>query len=309
LKALAIVPCHNEALSISGTIEEIRLFAQDIEIWVIDNNSADATGSIAKSLGARVLHCPTVGKGYAVRQAFAAVTEDFDVIFMVDGDHTYDVANIQSAFDSVITDGYDMVIGRRIHSNQAQGDRDSPYRAGHTIGNKALSLLFKCLFKIDIPDTLSGWRCFSPGFVRSFTGGASGFELETELNAHLFLIKGSVKSINVGYKGRIEGSHSKLNTYSDGIRILRRILFLFRTERPMMAYTLLGIPWFVLSTILIRNVLETYFNTKTIPNFPSLIAGVGSFLASILLWTTGLILSNQRISRAALARYFYVRKR
>jgi glycosyltransferase involved in cell wall biosynthesis len=309
LKALAIVPCYNEALSISATIEEIRLFAQDIEIWVIDNNSADATGSTAKSLGARVLHCPTVGKGYAVRQAFAAVTEDFDVIFMVDGDHTYDVANIQSAFDSVITDGYDMVIGRRIYSNEAQGDRDAPYRAGHATGNKALSLLFKCLFKIDIPDTLSGWRCFSPGFVRSFTGGASGFELETELNAHLFLIKGSVKSINVGYKGRIEGSHSKLNTYSDGIRILRRILFLFRTERPMMAYTWLGTPWFVLSMILIRNVLETYFNTKTIPNFPSLIAGVGSFLASILLWTTGLILSNQRISRAALARYFYVRKR
>jgi glycosyltransferase involved in cell wall biosynthesis len=309
LKALAIIPCYNEALSISATIEEIRLFAQDIEIWVVDNNSSDATGSIAKSLGARVLHCPTVGKGYAVRQAFAAVTEDFDVIFMVDGDHTYDVANIQTAFHSVITDGYDMVIGRRVQSHQARGDRDAPYRAGHMTGNKALSLLFKCLFKIDIPDTLSGWRCFSPGFVRSFTGGASGFELETELNAHLFLIKGSVKSMNVGYKGRVEGSHSKLNTYSDGIRILRRILFLFRTERPMTAYTLLGTPWFVISIILIRNVLETYFNLRNIPNFPSLIAGVGSFLASILLWTTGLILSNQRISRAALARYFYVRNR
>ncbi len=309
MKALAIIPCYNEALSISATIEEIKLFAKDIEIWVVDNNSTDGTGSIAKSLGARVLHCPTAGKGYAVRQAFSEVTEDFDVIFMVDGDHTYDVTNIQIAFHSVITDGYDMVIGRRIQSNQAPGDRDAPYRAGHATGNKALSLLFKFLFKISIPDTLSGWRCFSPGFVRSFTSGASGFELETELNAHLFLIKGSVKSINVGYKGRLEGSHSKLNTYSDGIRILRRILFLFRTERPMMAYTLLGTPWFILSVILIRNVLETYFNSRSIPNFPSLIAGVGSFLASILLWTTGLILSNQRISRAALARHFYARQR
>ena len=305
MRALAIIPCHNEALSISATIEEIKEFAEGIEIWVVDNNSSDATGSIAKSLGVRVLNCPTLGKGYAVRQAFSEVNEHFDVIFMVDGDHTYDVTNIQSAFQSVITGGYDMVIGRRIQTKQARGDRDLPYRSGHTTGNKALSFLFKFLFKINIPDTLSGWRCFSPGFVRSFTGGASGFELETELNAHLFLIKGSVKSINVGYKGRLEGSHSKLNTYNDGIRILRRILYLFRTERPMMAYTLLGMPWLILSMVLIRNVLETYFDTKTIPNFPSLIAGVGSFLASILLWTTGMILTHQRILRESLARYFY----
>lgn len=309
MRALAIVPCYNEALTISATIEDIRKFARCVEIWVIDNNSSDGTRSIAESIGARVLHCPTRGKGYAIRQAFSEVNADFDVIFMVDGDHTYDLADIQSGFHAVTIDKYDMVVGRRIQMKQTLNGRGDHYRIGHVAGNRALSLLFKFLFKIDIPDTLSGWRCFSPGFVRSFAGGASGFELETELNAHIFLIKGSVKSIDIGYKGRMEGSHSKLNTYRDGFRILRRTLYLFRTERPMMAYTLLGAPWFVLSLILIRNVLETYFNTRAIPNFPSLIAGVGSFLVSILLWTTGLILTNQRISRAALARYFYARER
>jgi glycosyltransferase involved in cell wall biosynthesis len=305
LKALAIIPCYNEAMSIGETIEEIRKFTQDVEIWVIDNSSSDGTRSIAESKGALVLHCPTRGKGYAIRQAFSKVNSDFEVIFMVDGDHTYDIANIQSGFHAVVVDKYDMVIGRRIQMNQTLGERGAHYRVGHVTGNKVLSLLFKFLFKIDIPDTLSGWRCFSPGFVRSFAGGASGFELETELNAHIFLIKGSIKSIEVGYKGRIEGSHSKLNTYRDGARILRRIFYLFRTERPMLAYTLLGAPWFALSVVLIRNVLENYFYTETIPNFPSLIAGVGSFLVSILLWTTGLILTDQRILRESLARYFY----
>jgi hypothetical protein len=175
-------------------------------------------------------------------------------------------------------------------------------------GNALLSGIFKTLFGIEIKDTLSGWRCFSPGFVRSFPGGASGFELETELNAHAFLINGALICIDVGYRGRIEGASSKLNTTKDGIKILRRLLFLFRTERPLVAYTALGIPWFILSLILIKNVLENYFELNLIPNFPSLIAGVGSFIASVLLWTTGMLLANQRITRASIARYRYTEK-
>ena len=300
-----VIPCYNEAVSIAATILEIQRISDSIEIWVVDNNSSDGTGTIAQNLGVRVLNCPIRGKGYAVRQAFSQIKDDFDVIFMVDGDHTYDVSNLEVGFQLVFSEGIDMVIGRRVPIHSHGDKRTKLYRPGHAAGNQSLSFLFSKLFKIDISDTLSGWRCFSPGFVRSFSGGASGFELETELNAHLFLIKGSAKSIDVGYRGRLHGSDSKLNTYKDGIKILRRMYFLFRTERPMFAFTLLGVPWFISSLILIRNVLERYFTTNEIPNFPSLIAGVGGFTVSVLLWATGLILENVRVQRVQHARFQY----
>jgi glycosyltransferase involved in cell wall biosynthesis len=307
MKILALIPCHNEELSIELTINEIRSVVPDIEIWVIDNGSLDKTSFIAEELGARVIKCPTLGKGFAIRLAFSKIDSQFDAIFMVDGDYTYSIENLNQAIDMIVNDGYDMVVGNRVEAWDGAA-RGKHYRRGHTRGNAFLTGIFKALFGIEIKDTLSGWRCFSPGFVRSFPGGASGFELETELNAHIFLIKGAVKSIDIGYRGRIEGATSKLHTIKDGTKILRRLLFLFRTERPLIAYTGLGIPWFILSLILIRNVLESYFRLNLIPNFPSLIAGVGSFIASVLLWTTGMLLANQRITRASIARYQYAEK-
>ena len=305
MKVLALIPCHNEELSIGLTIGEIRSYLPEIEIWVIDNGSTDDTGVFARELGARVIKCPTLGKGYAIRSAFSKVRNDFDAIFMVDGDHTYSIENINLAIEAIVNDGFDMVVGTRVQEDWNSATRGHHYRRGHTSGNILLTRIFKILFGIEIKDTLSGWRCFSPGFVRSFPGGASGFELETELNAHIFLIKGAFKSLDVGYRGRVEGANSKLHTVKDGLRILRRLLFLFRTERPLIAYTALGLPWLALSLILIRNVLENYFTLGLIPNFPSLIAGVGSFIASVLLWTTGMLLANQRITRASIARYQY----
>jgi len=308
MKVLALIPCNNEELSIGLTINEIRTYIPDIEIWVIDNGSTDKTGVLAQELGARVIKCPTLGKGYAIRSAFSKVGDRFDAIFMVDGDHTYSIENLSLAIDAIVNDGFDMVVGTRVQEDWNIATRGNHYRRGHSSGNILLTRFFKFLFGIEIKDTLSGWRCFSPGFVRSFPGGASGFELETELNAHIFLIQGAFKSLDVGYRGRVEGANSKLHTIKDGLRILRRLLFLFRSERPLIAYTALGAPWFILSLILIRNVLDTYFTLSLIPNFPSLIAGVGSFIASVLLWTTGMLLANQRITRASIARYQYAAK-
>ena len=269
-----LIPCHNEAISIASTVQNVRSQLSDVEIWVIDNGSTDKTREISENLGVQVLSCPTLGKGYAIRKAFSEIKGDYDVIFMVDGDDTYDLAGITQAFNLIISGGYDMVIGRRVPIGIEESDSESRtvhYRSGHQHGNKVLSKLFSTLFKIKIQDSLSGWRCFSPGYVRSFSGGASGFELETELNAHLFLIRGSVTSIDVGYRGRLAGSHSKLNTISDGVKILRRLLFLFRTERPLLAYSILGAPWFILSVTLMRNVLDSYYKFREIPNFPEFV--------------------------------------
>lgn len=305
IRSLAVIPCLNEEVSIGLTISEIRSVVSDMEIWVVDNGSSDQTCKIANDHGARVLKCPTKGKGYAVRFAFSKIQNNYDVIFMIDGDHTYGVENLNIAINEIVQEGYDMVVGKRVEEKVESPDRTQQYRNGHVGGNYFLSFIFKTLFGFEITDSLSGWRCFSPGFVRSFPGGASGFELETELNAHLYLIHGSVKSVDVGYRGRIIGSSSKLHTFRDGLKILRRLLFLFRTEKPLLAYTSIGIPWLILSLFLIRNVLENYFQLQTIPNFPSLIAGVGSFIAAILLWATGMLLANQRITRASIARYLY----
>lgn len=305
MKALAIIPCYNEEVSIGSTIKELKEKVPGITIWVVDNNSTDSTSDVAKKSGVRVLSCPVRGKGFAVRTAFSKIKNDFDVIFMIDGDHTYGIENIHKGFDLIISGGYDMVVGHRVQVGDAKEVRTVHYRKGHASGNKLFSILFRVLFGTEISDTLSGWRVFSPGFVSSFSGGASGFELETELNAHLYLLKGSVTTLPVSYKGRIQGSDSKLRTLPDGIRILSRLFFLFRTERPLFAYTLLGFPWFALSAILIGNVLESYFEAGLVPNFPSLIAGVGSFLVSILLWVTGILLSNQRILRRHIARISY----
>ena len=306
MRVLAIIPCHNEELTIAETILDLKNGYPDIEIWVVDNASTDSTVAVATGLGVRVLRCPILGKGFAMREAFSKVdSKRYDAIFMTDGDHTYGVESLNIAFKHVVDDGFDMVIGKRVLNSDSNLERTKSYRRGHHSGNQLLTATFRILFGINIPDTLSGWRCFSPGFISSFTGGASGFELETELNAHIYLISGSVISIPVSYRGRIYGSNSKLNTFKDGLKILRRLLFLFRTERPLFAYSSLGVPWMILSIVLMRNVLVNYFELQMIPNFPSLIAGVGSFTASILLWTTGMLLANQRLTRAALARLAY----
>lgn len=301
---LAIIPCFNEEQSIEATISEIRNHLPGAYIWVVNNSSTDRTWAVAERCGALVINEPQKGKGFAVRNAFSKIPAQIDAIFMVDGDDTYEISRVQEACNQIAL-GYDMVVGTRIPVAEESDSRLPAFRRGHTYGNQILSRINLILFGIDIPDTLSGWRVMSPGFVRSFAGGASSFEIEAELNAHAFLISAAVASIDIGYRGRQHGSNSKLNTYADGLRILRRQMFLFRSERPIIAYTLLSIPWIVLSATLVRNVLTKYFETHLIPNFPSLIAGVGCFMVGSLLWATGMILENVRIGRQTFARSRY----
>lgn len=304
-KTLVIVPCHNEELSISATIAELSNNVPNLTIWVIDNLSTDLTGTKAAEAGAVVLPAPQKGKGFAVRHAFARIPADYDVIFMIDGDDTYDSSAFLKAAGLVMEQGYDMIVGSRSEGEDVGQDRTVVFRAGHAAGNRILSKVFQVLFGLYIADTLSGWRVMSPGFVKSFSGGASEFEIEAELNAHAYLLNAAVSSIPVVYRGRQLGSVSKLNTYRDGFKILRRQIQLFRSERPLIAYSALGIPWFVTSVLLVKNVLSTYIATHLVPNFPSLIAGVGCFIAASLLWVTGMILEKVRLTRVALARSIY----
>ena len=309
---LVVIPCFNEEIALPNTILAIKKVMSDLEfqICVVDNASTDATAEIAKEHGALVLFEANQGKGFAFRRAINQDLSKFDAIFMVDGDDTYSVECLPEAISLLKNENIDMIIGNRTsasHSQDVIGSRGMDYRAGHAIGNQMLTKLFCHIFQIDIGDTLSGWRLMSPGFVKSFNGGATQFELEAELNVHAYRLNSTVKTIDIEYRGRLEGSESKLNTYKDGFKILRRILGMFSTERPLLAYSIYALPWLCYSAFLMNNVLNEYFRIRSIPNFPSLIASVGFFIVGDLLLITGLILNHLRINQIEFLRSIYKR--
>lgn len=304
-RILAIIPCLNEEISISETIDGIKRIVPKIEIWVIDNNSSDNTAINAESSGARVIKCSQSGKGFALRRAFSLVKENYSAIFIVDGDATYSVDALPAAIKLINDDGFDMVIGKRIDPTNGSVGRSASYRLGHRAGNQFLSFIFRFLFKIRISDIFSGWRVVSPGFIKSFMGGNSGFEIEAELNTHAYVLSAAVIEIPVQYYGRKIGSSSKLKTYRDGMKIVRKQLKLFRNEKPLLAFSILASPWLFAGGYLFNRVINEYLVTGLVPRFPSLIAATGMFILAGLLWIAGVILERVRLLRVYHARLMY----
>ena len=302
--ATVIIPCFNEELSIGSVITKIKALPLKTKIIVVDNGSTDKTASIANNLGVIVLREPKRGKGFAVRRALNNLPKETNVVLMVDGDDTYEITEFLNAYTYIISEGYDLVIGKRVSLPNIY--RQDNFRFGHEFGNKLLSYLFKFLFKVNVSDTLSGWRAMSIGFADSFAGGDSEFEIEAELNAHIFTINASVKEIPVGYSGREMGSTSKLRTFRDGWAILRRNFRLYKSERPLIAYSALAIPWTIMSLVSMYVVIGGFLETGKVPRFPTLIAGVGSFIVAGNLWMTGMILERVRLQRVAIARLAYL---
>lgn len=304
--SIVIVPCFNEEKSITSTIQQIRHDLPGAAIFVIDNSSSDQTASFAQEAGAVVFFEPKRGKGFAVRRAFKELeSTNYSVAFMIDGDSTYGTREFQYAHEMITEKNFDMVVGNRISQTKLEPGRTAPYRKFHGIGNFTLSKLNRILFNVEVDDVLSGWRAFSPSFVRSFWGGSTGFEIESELNTHAFVISGAVGNLDVEYRGRLDESHSKLNTFQDGFKIIRMQFKLFRSERPNLAYTLLSLPWFLLSVILMIRVVGEFLSSGLVPNFPSLIVGVAAFMVGALLWTTGMILANVRMARVQMSQMRY----
>lgn len=283
-----VIPCHNEAPSIAQVIRDFRKALPKALIVVADNASTDQTAQIAEREGAAVIPEMRLGKGRAVRRLFADV--DADIYVLADGDGECD-ASVAPSMVAMVADGRcEMVIGKRIAD-----EAERTYRPGHRLGNASLTWIFQKLFKLEITDTLSGYRVISRRLVKSLPSRAQGFEIEAELNAHSAVMDVNIAEVPTRFVGRPAGDDSKLSTVKDGTRILRLNLRLFRDARPSFAFTALAVPWFLATLWCAFVVWRNYHEAGTIISIPNLMGCFVFFMIGLTLLKAGITM--ERITR------------
>ncbi|HMJ45256.1 MAG TPA: glycosyltransferase family 2 protein [Pseudolabrys sp.] len=279
-----LVPCYNEAVAVAKVVKDFRAALPDATIFVFDNNSTDDTAKAARAAGAEVFQEMHQGKGFVVRRMFTDI--EADIYVLVDGDATYDAPSASAMIARLLTDRLDMVVANRIDSVQAA------YRTGHRTGNMLLTGFVAWVFGPMFTDMLSGYRVFSRRFVKSFPVLSGGFEIETELTIHALELGLPAAEIDTPYYARPQGSASKLNTYRDGLRILRTILALYRAERPLMFFVIIGLVLAIVSIVLAIPIFITYVETGLVPRLPTAILSMGLMMLASLSGGIGLVLDT-----------------
>jgi glycosyltransferase involved in cell wall biosynthesis len=293
-----LLPCYNEEAAIAQTVAGFKAALPGATIYVYDNNSSDRTVEVAERAGAVVRTERMQGKGNVVRRMFADV--DADVYVMADGDATYDAASAQILVDRLVDEQLDMVVGARV--TQA----DAAYRRGHKFGNALLTGMLTRLFGRSFSDILSGYRVFSRRFVKSFPVLSSGFEIETEISVHALELKMPVAEVETPYYERPEGSESKLSTYGDGFRILNTIVQLYRLERPLLFFGVIGALLALVALLLAVPLVTTYLQTHLVPRQPTAILVTGLVILAALNCFAGLILDTVVRGRREVRRLAYL---
>lgn len=293
-----ILPCYNESLTVAAIIRDFNKYLPQAEVYVFDNNSRDNTAELARAEGAIVRSVPLQGKGEVIRRMFADV--EADIYIMVDGDDTYDASVAPQLAARLIDEGLDMVVGTRVTEEQAA------YRLGHRFGNQMLTGCVASLFGRTFTDMLSGYRIFSRRYVKSFPAHAAGFETETELTVHALELRMPVGEVSTRYKSRPEGSVSKLNTYRDGWRILLMIIRLFKTERPLLFFSIGAIACMLLAMVLAIPLVQTYLITGLVPRQPTAVLCTALTLFGVILLSCGLILDTVTKGRIEQKRLAYL---
>lgn len=283
-KIAVLIPCYNESKTIKKVVSDYKKVLPEADIYVYDNNSSDGTDKIASESGAIVRYERKQGKGNVIRSMFQDI--EADCYIMVDGDDTYPAENAREMCDLVLNDGIDMVIGDRLSSTYFQENK----RPFHNIGNKLVRNLIEIMFKTNIKDIMTGYRAFSYKFVKTFPVLSKGFEIETEMSIHAVDKNFTLKEIPVMYRDRPEGSVSKLNTYKDGLKVLKTIGTLFKEYKPALFFNIIALIVFIISIILAVPVFSEYFRTGLVPRIPTLVVSGILFIVGLLLETTGLIL-------------------
>jgi glycosyltransferase involved in cell wall biosynthesis len=279
-----LVPCYNEEKTIAAVVRSFQDALPGARIFVYDNNSADRTCEEARKAGAIVRRETTQGKGWVVRRMFADIDADYYVL--VDGDDTYDASAAAAMVAKAREENLAMLVGRRVHESAGA------YRPGHVLGNKVFTNSVAGLFGRSFTDILSGYRVFSRPFVKSFPVFSGGFEIETELTVHALTLGLPISEVASVYKERPAGSVSKLNTYRDGMRILLAIFKLFRNEKPLGFFSILGGICLALAVLLAYPIVVTFVETGLVPRFPTAILATGLALYALIMFACGLILDT-----------------
>jgi glycosyltransferase involved in cell wall biosynthesis len=298
LEIAVLLPCHNEEVAIGQVIRDFRKALPSAAIYVFDNNSTDKTREIALGEGAIVREEKLQGKGNVVRRMFSDI--DADYYILADGDDTYDagasIELLRCAFDNHL----DMVNGSR------KSEQTEAYRPGHRFGNKMLTRIVGMIFGNRIEDMLSGFRVFSRRFVKSFPALSTGFEIETELTIHALELNMPIAEVATIYRGRPEGSESKLHTFRDGVRILLLIMRLVKEERPLQLFSSLFAILASTSIVLAWPIVTEFMATGLVPRFPTAILSTGMMLLAFLSIASGLILDTVTHGRREMKRMWYL---
>ena len=285
-KIAVIIPCYNEAKTIQKVIEDYRKALPEATIYVYDNNSSDHTDEIAKEAGAIVRYEYQQGKGNVIRTMFREI--DAECYLMIDGDDTYPAESAREMVDLVLEKNVDMVVGDRLSSTYFEENK----RPFHNFGNSIVRGSINLLFKSDIKDIMTGYRAFSYEFVKTFPILSKGFEIETEMSIHAIDKNLHVENVVIEYRDRPEGSESKLNTYSDGMKVINTIIRLFRTYKPMGFFGILAAVLALLGIGFVIPVFIEYWETGLVMRFPTLIVCCFFVLAGVISLFVGLLLST-----------------
>lgn len=285
-KIAVLIPCYNESQTIRKVVEDYKRVLPDAVIYVYDNNSSDGTDRIAKEAGAVVRYEYLQGKGNVIRRMFREI--DARCYLMIDGDDTYPAEAAKQMTDLVLEKQVDMVVGDRLSSTYFKENK----RLFHNFGNSIVRWSINWLFKSDIKDIMTGYRAFSYEFAKTFPVLSKGFEIETEMSIHAIDKNMYVENVIVDYRDRPDGSVSKLDTYSDGMKVLGTILRLFRAYKPLMFFGSVSALLSVLVLGFFIPIFYTFMQIGEVPNFPTLIVCGFAAMAAIISLFSGLILSS-----------------
>lgn len=283
-KIAVLIPCYNEEQTIGKVVRDVREALPEAVVYVYDNNSKDRTIEEASKAGAIIRHEYKQGKGNVIRRMFREI--DAQCYLMIDGDDTYPLDCAKEMVDRVLEYHADMVVGDRLSSTYFTENK----RPFHNFGNSLMRFGINTLFRSDIKDIMTGYRAFGYEFVKTFPVVSQGFEIETEMTIHAVNYHMQVDNVIVEYRDRPEGSESKLNTYSDGMRVVRKMLQLYKNYKPMRFFGLLGGLLVILAALLFLPIAVEYFATGLVPRFPTLIVCGFMVLAALLAFFAGMIL-------------------
>lgn len=289
VKLAVLIPCYNEEQTINKVILDFKSVLPEATIYVYDNNSRDKTAKIAQESGAIVKYEYRQGKGNVIRSMFREV--EADCYLMIDGDDTYPAEYARKMCDMVLSGKADMVIGDRLSSTYFEENKRPFHNVGNILVRKFINTFFASRENID--DVMTGYRAFSPLFVKSFPVLSQGFEIETEMTIHALDKNLLVTSIPVAYRDRPEGSESKLNTFSDGFKVLFTIFNLYRQYKPFRFFCLVALLLFLISMVLFIPVFIDYIETGLVMRQPTLVVSMFLLLSSLMSFVAGIILDVQ----------------